>query len=235
MHANKEPEVFLRKYTFTQGYLKNPYSSVLISAGGTRVVVSLSIEMKTPAHAGSDSGWLTAEYSLMPGSTGTRASRERSRISGRTAEIQRIIGRSLRMAVDLKKMPGISMLIDCDVLDADGGTRTASINGGMIAVAIACRKLVVEGVLKESPLKRWIGAISAGAVDGKIVADLNYELDSRADADFNFVFCENGNIIEIQGTSERDTVPVERFMELLDISRECVMSLIGEMKTTAGF
>lgn len=225
----------MRKYTFTQRYLKNPYSSVLVTAGNTRVIVSLTLEMKVPSHAGPDSGWLTAEYSLMPGSTGTRSSRERTKVSGRTAEIQRIIGRSLRMAVDLKKMPGISMLIDCDVLDADGGTRTASINGGMMAVAIACRKLVDEGVLKESPLKRWIGAISAGVVHGEKVVDLNYELDSRADADFNFVFCENGNIIEIQGTSERETVPVERFMELLDSSRECVMSLIGEMKTTAGF
>ncbi len=225
----------MRKYTFTQGYLKNPYSSVLVTAGNTRVIVSLTLEMKVPPHAGPDSGWLTAEYSLMPGSTGTRSARERTKVSGRTAEIQRIIGRSLRMAVDLKKMPGISMLIDCDVLDADGGTRTASINGGMMAVAMACRKLVDEGVLKESPLKRWIGAISAGVVDGRKVVDLNYELDSRADADFNFVFCENGNIIEVQGTSERETVPVERFMELLDSSRECVMSLINEIKTTAGF
>jgi len=225
----------LRNYSFTTGYLKNPYTSVLTVAGNTKIITSLTLEMKTPSHVSSDSGWLTAEYSLMPGATNTRASRERSKISGRTAEIQRIIGRSLRMAVNLKKMPGISMMIDSDVLEADGGTRTASINGGMIAVALACRKLVKEGIVKEDPLQRWIGAISGGAVDGKTVIDLNYEMDSKADADFNFVFCENGNIIEIQGTSERETVSGERFIELLNSSRDCVMQLISEMKTSAGF
>jgi len=225
----------LRNYSFTTDYLKNPYSSVLTVAGGTKIITSLSVESKTPGHVGVESGWLTAEYSLMPGATNTRSARERSKLSGRTAEIQRIIGRSLRMAVDMKKMPGISMLIDCDVLEADGGTRTASINGGMVAVALACRKLVSEGLVKESPLKRWVGAISGGMIEGTPVIDLNYEMDSKAQSDFNFVFCENGNIIEIQGTSEKDPISEERFVELMKRSRECVMVLIEKMKNSAGF
>ena len=190
--------------------------------------------MKVPPHVKSG-GWLTAEYSLLPGSTNVRSARERTKISGRTAEIQRLIGRSLRMAVDLEKIPGITMLIDCDVLEADGGTRTASVNGGMLAVALACRKLVEEGAVAENPLKNWIGAISGGVIDGEVVIDLDYEKDSRADTDFNFVFSENGNIIELQGTAERVPLDDARFFELLNKSRENVKEIIAEMKSIAGF
>lgn len=224
----------MREHSFLPGYLSNPFSSVLSVSGNTKIVTSLTIETKTPPHVKDGSGWLTAEYSLMPGSTTTRASRERSKISGRTAEIQRFIGRSLRMAVDLERMPGISMMIDCDVLEADGGTRTASVNGGMVAIAIACRKLQDTGMLKNNPLKRWIGAVSGGIIDGKVVIDLDYEKDSKACADFNFVFCENGNIIEIQGTAERNPVSESLFLELLEESRSCVKELIGKMKAVAG-
>jgi len=224
----------LREHSFITNYLTNPYSSVLSVSGNTKVITALSLDMKVPPHVKSG-GWLTAEYSLLPGSTNVRSARERGKISGRTAEIQRLIGRSLRMAVDLEKIPGITMLIDCDVLEADGGTRTASVNGGMLAVAIACKKLVDEGILHENPLKNWIGAISGGIIDGKVVMDLDYEKDSRADTDFNFVFSENGNIIELQGTAERVPLEDDKFFELLKESRVCVKEIIAEMKSIAGF
>ena len=207
---------------------------MLSVSGNTKVITALSLDMKVPPHVKSG-GWLTAEYSLLPGSTNVRSARERTKISGRTAEIQRLIGRSLRMAVDLEKIPGITMLIDCDVLEADGGTRTASVNGGMLAVALACRKLVEEGIVAENPLKNWIGAISGGVIDGEVVIDLDYEKDSRADTDFNFVFSENGNIIELQGTAERVPLDDARFFELLNKSRENVKEIIAEMKSIAGF
>ena len=207
---------------------------MLSVSGNTKVITALSLDMKVPPHVKSG-GWLTAEYSLLPGSTNVRSARERTKISGRTAEIQRLIGRSLRMAVDLEKIPGITMLIDCDVLEADGGTRTASVNGGMLAVALACRKLVEEGIVAENPLKNWIGAISGGVIDGEVVIDLDYEKDSRADTDFNFVFSENGNIIELQGTAERVPLDDAKFFELLKESRKCVKEIIEEMKSVAGF
>ena len=207
---------------------------MLSVSGNTKVITALSLDFKVPPHVKSG-GWLTAEYSLLPGSTNVRSARERTKISGRTAEIQRLIGRSLRMAVDLEKIPGITMLIDCDVLEADGGTRTASVNGGMLAVALACRKLVEEGVVAENPLKNWIGAISGGVIDGEVVIDLDYEKDSRADTDFNFVFSENGNIIELQGTAERVPLDDDKFFELLTKSRENVKEIIAEMKSIAGF
>ena len=207
---------------------------MLSVSGNTKVITALSLDFKVPPHVKSG-GWLTAEYSLLPGSTNVRSARERTKISGRTAEIQRLIGRSLRMAVDLEKIPGITMLIDCDVLEADGGTRTASVNGGMLAVALACRKLVEEGVVAENPLKNWIGAISGGVIDGEVVIDLDYEKDSRADTDFNFVFSENGNIIELQGTAERVPLDDDKFFELLKESRKCVKEIIDGMKSIAGF
>ena len=207
---------------------------MLSVSGNTKVITALSLDFKVPPHVKSG-GWLTAEYSLLPGSTNVRSARERTKISGRTAEIQRLIGRSLRMAVDLEKIPGITMLIDCDVLEADGGTRTASVNGGMLAVALACRKLVEEGIVAENPLKNWIGAISGGVIDGEVVIDLDYEKDSRADTDFNFVFSENGNIIELQGTAERVPLDDAKFFELLKESRKCVKEIIEEMKSVAGF
>ena len=224
----------MREHSFITNYLNNPYSSVLSVSGNTKVITALSLDFKVPPHVKSG-GWLTAEYSLLPGSTNVRSARERTKISGRTAEIQRLIGRSLRMAVDLEKIPGITMLIDCDVLEADGGTRTASVNGGMLAVALACRRLVEEGVVQENPLKNWIGAISGGVIDGEVVIDLDYEKDSRADTDFNFVFSENGNIIELQGTAERVPLDDVKFFELLNKSRKCVKEIIDGMKSTAGF
>ena len=224
----------MREHSFVTNYLNNPYASVLSVSGNTKVITALSLDFKVPPHVKSG-GWLTAEYSLLPGSTNVRSARERTKISGRTAEIQRLIGRSLRMAVDLEKIPGITMLIDCDVLEADGGTRTASVNGGMLAVALACRKLVEEGVVSENPLKNWLGAISGGVIDSEVVIDLDYEKDSRADTDFNFVFSENGNIIELQGTAERVPLDDNKFFELLNKSRENVKEIIEEMKSIAGF
>lgn len=224
----------MREHSFEINYLSNPYSSVLSVSGQTKVITALSLDFKVPPHVKSG-GWLTAEYSLMPGSTNVRSARERGKISGRTAEIQRLIGRSLRMAVDLEKIPGMTMLIDCDVLEADGGTRTASVNGGMLAVALACKRLMSEGLVTESPLKNWIGAVSGGIIDGEIVIDLDYAKDSKAETDFNFVFSENGNIIELQGTAEREPLEEAQFLKLFNESRICVREIIDKMKAMAGF
>jgi ribonuclease PH len=223
----------LRDYSFDVDFLVHPLSSVLTRAGNTRVISSVSLSDTVPSHVVSG-GWLTAEYSLLPASTSTRFKRERSGVSGRTAEIQRIIGRSLRMSVDMQAFSGYTMTVDCDVLDADGGTRTTSVNGGMLAVAIACKRMQERGIVEKSPLKSWIGAISGGIIDGEIVIDLDYEHDSRAESDFNFVFAENGRIIEIQGTAEREPLDEKVFLELLAESRSCALQLIKKMKTVAG-
>ena len=138
------------------------------------------------------------------------------------------------MSVDMQAFSGYTMTVDCDVLDADGGTRTTSVNGGMLAVAIACKRMQERGIVEKSPLKSWIGAISGGIIDGEIVIDLDYEHDSRAESDFNFVFAENGRIIEIQGTAEREPLDEKVFLDLLAESRSCALQLIKKMKTVAG-
>jgi len=190
----------------TPGYLDFAHGSALVEFGKTRVLCTAMIEEKVPRwRQSSGKGWVTAEYSMLPGSTPTRNSREvqRGRPGGRTMEIQRLIGRSLRMATDMKALGPRAIWVDCDVLQADGGTRTASITGGFVALALACQRLLDEGTIKTLPLRDSVAAVSAGVVQGTPVLDLPYVEDSTADVDMNFVITGGGGLIEVQGTGEK--------------------------------
>jgi ribonuclease PH len=195
----------LRTLTFTRGYTKHAEGSVLVSMGDTRVLCTASVLEKIPPHKkGSGEGWVTAEYGMLPRSTHTRSDREaaRGKQSGRTQEIQRLIGRSLRAVVDLKKLGERTLQIDCDVLQADGGTRCASICGAYVAVADAVAGLLRDGKLTESPLSDSIAAVSVGLYQGAAVLDLDYLEDSGCDTDMNVVITGSGGIVEVQGTAE---------------------------------
>lgn len=205
----------------TPNYLDFAHGSALVEFGKTRVLCTAMIEEKVPRwRMSSGKGWVTAEYSMLPGSTSTRTSREvsRGRPGGRTMEIQRLIGRSLRMATDMTALGQRAIWVDCDVIQADGGTRTASITGGFVALALACQRLVDEGSLTKLPLANSVSAISCGVVDGTAVLDLPYIEDSNADVDMNFVITGGGGLIEIQGTGEK--APFSRSMldELTDLA-----------------
>ncbi len=200
----------LRKIEIIKDYTKHALGSVLISFGDTKVIVTASVEEGKPKWMDTEDsrGWVTAEYSLLPASTNTRTSRERSKVSGRTHEIQRLIGRSLRACVDLIKLGERTITIDADVIQADGGTRCASICGGFVALKIAIDKLMAEGLIEENPIIEEIGAVSIGVVEGVLRVDLDYSEDSNADVDSNIVLTKSGKIIEFQTTSEK--VPLER-------------------------
>ena len=171
-------------------------------------------------------GWVTAEYSLLPASTSTRCKRERDKVSGRTHEIQRLIGRSLRACVDLEKMQGMTITIDADVIQADGGTRTASICGGFLALRDAVEKLMASGDIKENPILEPIGAISIGIVDGEIKLDLNYEEDSHAQVDSNVILTKSGKIVDFQTTSEGEPYEFERMIELFNIAKDGISKIL---------
>ena len=181
---------------------------MLIRTGKTIVLCTATLEKSVPGWLrGSGKGWVTAEYSMLPGSTDTRSEREaqKGKLSGRTQEIQRLIGRSLRAVIDLNALGERAIVIDCDVLQADGGTRTASVTGGYVALAAACKRLVEVGLLKQSPLHDSVAAISVGVVDGEILLDLPYAEDSRAEVDMNVVQTGSGRLVEVQGTGEGGT------------------------------
>jgi len=196
----------LRLVHLTVDYLDYAEGSVLIEAGKTRVLCVASVEERVPPFLeGQSLGWVTAEYSMLPRATHTRSSREREgRVSGRTQEIQRLIGRSLRAVVDRQALGPRTITLDCDVIQADGGTRTASITGAYVALHRACTELVKRGVLTAHPLKTAVAAVSVGIVGGEIMLDLCYEEDSRADVDFNVVMTAEHEFIEVQGTGEGD-------------------------------
>lgn len=201
----------------------NPYAegSCFIKCGNTHVMCTASVEEKVPAWIkGSGAGWITAEYGMLPRSTKTRMDRESKKgQSGRTQEIQRLIGRALRAAVDLKSMPEISIKVDCDVIQADGGTRTASITGGYVALVLALKKLQKDGVLKTLPLLDSVSAISCGICGGVPCLDLDYEEDSSADTDSNFVITGSGKLVEIQGTAEHNPFSEDEFLTLLSLAK----------------
>tara|TARA_B100001079_G_C16251317_1_gene443522 strand:- start:79 stop:807 length:729 start_codon:yes stop_codon:yes gene_type:complete len=195
----------LRPVSIERHFTKHAAGSVLVSFGDTRVICTASVEERVPPWLrGKDSGWLTAEYGMLPGATGSRNGREaaRGKQGGRTVEIQRLIGRSLRAVMDLKGLGPRSVTIDCDVIQADGGTRTASITGGYVALVDAMNKLVADGKVKTSPLHGQLAAVSVGIYDGEPVLDLDYAEDSQAETDMNVVMNEVGGFIEIQGTAE---------------------------------
>jgi ribonuclease PH len=198
----------LRPVRLLTNFTENPLASVLCEFGKTKVLCTVSSEETVPRFQhGSGRGWVTAEYSLLPGSTDTRVEREaaRGKQSGRTLEIQRLIGRSLRAVVDTKGLGERTLWVDCDVLQADGGTRTASITGGYTALALALSRLVRRGALDRTPLRGSIAAVSVGLVDGQVALDLDYDEDSRADVDMNLVATGGGRLAEIQGTGEEAT------------------------------
>lgn len=218
----------LRPVKFIRDFTKNALGSVLVEFGDTKVITTASVEMKQPKWMDKEStqGWVTAEYSLLPSSTSTRCDRERNKISGRTQEIQRLIGRSLRACVDMEKMPKMTITIDADVIQADGGTRTASICGGFVALKIAVEKLMEQGILKENPIKDEIGAISVGIVNGEVCLDLCYEEDSHAQVDSNVVMTKSGKIIEFQTTAEGDPYDQKQLMEIFNTAKAGIEQII---------
>lgn len=218
----------LRKIKFTKNYTKHALGSVLVEFGDTKVITTASVEFEKPRWMPRDakSGWVTAEYSLLPSSTSTRCKRERTSVSGRTQEIQRLIGRSLRACVDLEKMPDITIIVDADVIQADGGTRTASICGGFLALQESVKKLIKDKKLEQNPIIEPLGAISAGIVEGEIRLDLNYEEDSSAQADANLVMTKSGKIIEFQTTAEGHPFSEKQMLEVLKIAKKGIKEII---------
>lgn len=222
-----------REIKFTRNFTKNAAGSVLAEFGDTKVITTASVEHSKPKWMDKEDprGWLTAEYSLLPASTSTRCQRERTKISGRTQEIQRLIGRSLRACVDLEKMPDLTITIDADVIQADGGTRTASICGGYIALKDAIEKLLASGELKENPIIEPIAAISAGIVDGEVKLDLNYEQDSHAQVDSNIVLTKSGKIIEFQTTAEGKPYDYDKMIEIFNVAKKGINEIIEKYST----
>jgi len=218
----------LRKIKFTKDYTKHALGSVLVEFGDTRVITTASVEEGKPKWMEKDDnrGWITAEYSLLPSAPNTRCQRERTKISGRTQEIQRLIGRSLRACVDLEKMPDLTITVDADVIQADGGTRTASICGGFLALKIAVEKLIKNGLLIENPIIEPIGAISAGIVDGEVRLDLEYIEDSNAQVDSNIVLTKSGKIIEFQTTAEGKPYEQEDMIKIFNIAQKGIKKII---------
>ena len=213
----------LRKIVITPDYLSHPLASVLIRNGGTRVVCAVSIDAKVPAWMKNrkvPGGWITCEYGMLPASTHDRMKRESSagKQGGRTVEIQRLIGRSLRMSADLLKLGENTAYLDCNVIDADGGTRCAGITGAATALAIACRRGVAKGIFPENPFKESVAAISVGVIGGVPMLDLCYEEDSNAEVDMNVVMTESGKLVEVQGTAEGEPFSRARLNELIDLA-----------------
>ena len=222
----------LRPVKFETDFVKFPEGSVLVTCGNTKVLCCASVEERAPRHVLEGTGWVTAEYSMLP-----RANRERSRrdisklkLSPRSAGIQRLIGRSLRAAVDLTKLPDLTITVDCDVIQGDGGTRTASVTGGFIALALACRKLVADGVLASSPIRHQVAAVSAGIVDEQPMLDLCYEEDSSAQVDLNCVMNDDGQLIELQGTGEGRAFSVDEQRRLVDLCQKGIRELMAKQR-----
>ncbi len=217
-----------REIKFTRNYTKHAMGSVLAEFGDTKVIVTASVEHGKPKWMEDDRGWVTAEYSLLPASTNTRCQRERTKISGRTQEIQRLIGRSLRACVDLNKMKDLTITIDADVIQADGGTRTASICGGFVALSDAVEKLIKEGVLAENPIIEPIAAISAGIIDGEVRLDLDYQEDSHAQVDSNVVLTKSGKIIEFQTTAEGEPYNYDDMLKIFEVAKKGIQEIIAK-------
>ena len=219
--SNRAPDE-MRAITIETGFTKHAEGSCLISFGDTRVLCTASIEERLPPWLrGKGEGWVTGEYSMLPRATHTRGSREaaKGKQSGRTQEIQRLIGRSLRAVVDLKKLGERQITLDCDVIQADGGTRTASISGAWVALRLAVNGLMASGALKEDPITGQVAAISCGIFEGTPVLDLDYPEDSNAEADANFVLIDGGQIAEVQATAEGATYDEEALLRLLRLAR----------------
>lgn len=215
----------------------NPYAegSCLAKFGNTHVICTASVEEKVPAWLkGQNKGWVTAEYAMLPRSTQVRVSRENKYPSGRTQEIQRLVGRSLRSVVNLEQMKDISICIDCDVIQADGGTRVASITGGFVALYIAIEKLVAQKKIKVNPIREFVAAVSCDIYNGEAVLDVDYIEDSASQVDMNFVMTESGKLVEIQGTAEGEPFEESQFNELLALGKKGIQELVAKQKEALG-
>lgn len=228
----------LRPVRITRGFTSNPAGSVLVEFGNTRVMCTASVEVGVPRFKkDSGEGWLTAEYAMLPSATHERMAREsmKGKVKGRTHEISRLVGRSLRAAVDLSQLGENTIQLDCDVLQADGGTRTASITGAYVALADAITVLKERGVVPGEPLLAPVAAVSAGIIDGHVCLDLPYEEDSRAEVDLNVVMQEGGNFVEIQGTGEHGLFGREQLGQMLDVAQQGCEELIAAQKAALGW
>jgi ribonuclease PH len=237
MRTDKRPAAELRETTITPNYLPNAEGSVLIEAGRTRVICTASVEERVPHFLrNSGKGWVTAEYGMLPRATNTRMTREASagKVGGRTQEIQRLIGRSLRSVMNLPALGERTIWIDCDVIQADGGTRTASITGAFVALALAIEKLRGHGTLRTMPLSDFVAATSVGIVDGEPLLDLAYDDDSRAEVDMNVVKTGDGRFIEVQGTAEGLPFGRDSLNTLLDLADAGIRTLIDKQKAIVG-
>jgi ribonuclease PH len=229
---NRTPEQ-LRPITITPDFIAMAEGSALIEVGNTKVICTASIEETVPQFMrNSGKGWISAEYSMLPRATLTRSPREvtKGRAGGRTHEIQRLIGRSLRAAIDLQRLGERTIWIDCDVIQADGGTRTASITGAFVALGLALEKLVEAGTLSSAPLRDFVAAVSVGIVDGEILLDLCYEEDSRADVDMNFVMTAGHKLIEVQATAEHSVFDEQQLSKMIGLASQGVKTLIAKQQ-----
>ncbi len=227
-----------RQTRIQPGILATAEGSALIEAGNTKVICAATVEDSVPRFLkGSGRGWITAEYSMLPRSTSTRTPREveRGRPSGRTSEIQRLIGRSLRAAVDLDRLGERTIIVDCDVMQADGGTRTASITGGWVAMAIAIQALVDFKAVDSTPIQHYVGAVSVGIVDGTPMVDLCYEEDSQADVDMNVVMTSSGEFVEVQASAEGKTFSAAELDTQMGLAREAIEALIEAQRKLVEF
>ncbi len=233
---NRAPDQ-LRPINIIPNFISTAEGSALIEMGNTRVICTASIEETVPPFMrNSGKGWISGEYGMLPRSTLTRSAREaaKGKQSGRTQEIQRLIGRSLRAVVDLKGLGERTIWIDCDVIQADGGTRTASITGAFVALGLALERLVEAGTLTTAPIKDFVAAISVGVVDGEIVLDLNYEEDSRADVDMNFVMTAGNKIVELQATAEHQVFDDAQLTNMMAFARQGIQQLIAKQQALLG-
>jgi len=237
MRSDGRGEGDFRKVVIERNYLTYPEGSCSITVGGTQVLCTATVEDGVPHFLrGKGKGWLTAEYGMLPRSTNTRMIRDQSRgkISGRSQEIQRLVGRSLRAVTDLNLIGERTIWIDCDVIQADGGTRTASITGGMVALFDACSWMLNEGMVTRHAVKEFVAAVSVGVVDGSSLLDLSYPEDSRAGVDMNIVMTETGKFIEIQGTAEGHPFSDQELDELLGLAKEGIRNLVILQKSSLG-
>ena len=234
MRSGKRKLNELREVRITRNYTKHAEGSVLIECGDTKVICTASVDEKVPPFLkGKNQGWVTAEYGMLPRSTGTRIQREAAsgKQSGRTQEIQRLIGRALRAVVDLQKLGERTIQIDCDVIQADGGTRTASITGAFVALHDAVSKLLKQKAIASSPVMDFVAAVSVGICQGKPVLDLDYQEDSACDTDMNVVMTGSGGLVEVQGTAEGEPFTREQMDALLELAQSGVRQLIAKQKT----
>jgi ribonuclease PH len=235
MRADGRKADELRKLKITRNYLKTADGSVLIEFGDTRVLCTATVENSVPPFLkGKGTGWVTAEYAMLPRSSTQRISRERSKVGGRTHEIQRLIGRSLRSVVDMKALGERTVLIDCDVIQADGGTRTASITGAYIALVDGLRRARNQGMIAAIPVTDYLAAVSVGIVDGKPVLDLCYTEDSAAEVDMNIVMTGKGRIVEVQGTAEGEPFSKAELNKLIALGEKGIKTLVRKQRGLLG-